>query len=94
MKDFLRKFNSKIDENNEYWLTAFAKAKEDGDVPFFISRDFVQKLQNEYGVFPKNFELLLDAVDKVKQDKDLCFFAKVLYHLIGLRVERKLIFNQ
>ena len=92
MKQLIKRLGLNVDENNKFWQSAFAKAKNEEEIPFFISKEYVEKIQTEYGVFPKNFELLLSAVDGIRQNKDLCMLAKIFYHLFFLNVDKNEIF--
>ena len=93
MKGLFKRLDLKVDENNEFWQEAFYKAIIEPEIPFFISKEYLEKMQNEYCVFPKNYELLLSVVDEIRENKDLCLLAKILYHLLFLEVEKKRIFN-
>ena len=42
---------------------------------------------------PKNYDLLLGVIDQIQQDKDLCLFAKILYNLLFLRVDKEQVFG-
>ena len=93
MKELLKRLNLKVDENNKFWQDAFSKAQLEPEIPFFIDCEYVKKIQTEYGVFPKNFDLLMSAVEEVRKDKDLCMLAKIFYHLFSLQVAKKEIFE-
>ena len=84
MENLAKQLNISIDLTNKYWIDAYNKALLEPLVPYFISAEFVKKIQDEYGVLAKNYNLLLDAVCQIKQDKNLCLLAKILYHLLRL----------
>ncbi len=93
MKGLFERLDLKVDKNNEFWQNAFSKAIIEPEIPFFISKEFIEKIQNEYQVLPKNYQLLLSVVDEIRKNKDLCLLSKILYHLLFLEVERKRIFE-
>ena len=93
MENLAKELNISIDLTNKFWIEAYNKALLEPIVPYFISTEFVKKIQDEYGVLDKNYNLLLDAVCQIRQDKNLCFLAKILYHLLFLRAEKEQIFG-
>ena len=62
MKQLIKRLGLNVDENNKFWQSAFAKAKNEEEIPFFISKEFIEKIQNEYQVLPKNYQLLLRSI--------------------------------
>ena len=85
MKGLIKRLGLNVDENNRFWQDAFSKAQLEPEIPFFIDCEYVEKIQTEYGVFPKNFDLLMRAVEEIRKDKDLCMLAKIFYHLFELK---------
>ena len=92
MQDFFNRLNLKIDVKNQFWKSAYDVSILEPEIPFFMTKDFVQKLHFEYGVLPKNYELLLSAVESIQQNADLCLLSKILYHLLFFREHKKVIF--
>ncbi len=92
MENLAKQLNISIDLTNKFWIDAYNKAILEPDVPYFISPEFVKKIQTEYCVLPENYELLLDAVCLIQEDKNLCLLAKILYHLLFLKANKTQIF--
>ena len=93
MESLAKELNINIDFSNKFWIDAYNKAVLEPEIPYFISTEFIKKIQDEYGVLPKNYNILLDAVGLIREDKNLCLLAKILYHLLFLEIDKKRIFN-
>lgn len=93
MKELIQKLKISIDTSNQDWVEAHNKAVNEPEVPFFISKEFVNKINDEYGVLQKNYHLLISAVDEVKKNLHLCLLSKILYHLLFLNKPVKEIFK-
>ena len=49
---------------------------------FYLTREFVEKLQNEYGFFKSYYDFVLEMIDRVNSDEDLRFFSLVIYRML------------
>ncbi len=79
--ELLKKLNIKI--TSPYWEEAYEKALKEPAVPEWLTESYLRGLHEEYGIFPQNLELLVEAAGKVAENEDLCMFAKVLHNIIG-----------
>lgn len=77
-----KNLNAKIE--SDYLIDAFNKAISDND-EFYLTTDFVKKLNDFYDVIPRNYKALLLTVEKLKENLNLKLFVKILYHLIGYK---------
>ena len=69
---------------SDYLVEAYNKAINDSD-EFYLTTDFVNKLNDYYDVIPRNYNALLLTAEKLKDNSDLKIFVKILYHLIGYK---------
>ena len=93
VESLAKKLNLGIDISNRYWIDAYNKAVLEPAVPYFISKEFLDKIQDEYGILTQNYDVLISAVDLIKQDENLCLLSKILYHLLFLEVDKNEIFE-
>lgn len=68
-----------------YWEEACESVLKEPEIPEWLTGGYYRKLQEEYGIFPENLDLLADAAGKVAENQDLCMLARILYYIIGLR---------
>ncbi|MBE7041385.1 MAG: hypothetical protein E7400_05410 [Ruminococcaceae bacterium] len=80
MQDVREVLNIKIEST--YWDEAYKKALSEPEIPEWLTEGFIRKLNDEYDVIPKSFDLLLEALPHVVSVPELCLLAKTLYHIL------------
>lgn len=81
MTDILRRLNATLE--SPYLEEACARAEKDPAVPEWLTEGYLLSLADEYGFLPKTRDAALSVLPHVASNPDLCFFAKVLYHVLA-----------
>ena len=81
--ELLKKLNIKI--TSPYWEEAYESAVKEPAVPEWLTEDYLKGLDGEYGIFPKNLGLLIEAAKKTETD-----YAVDVYPHYGSDVEATL----
>ena len=80
MQDIREKLNIKIE--SPYWDEAYKKALSEPEVPDWLTEGFIKKLNEEYDVVPKSYNILLEALPYVLAVPELCLLCKTLYYIL------------
>lgn len=84
MQDVREILNIKVE--SPYWDEAYKKALSEPGVPDWLTEGFIRKLNDDYDVVPKSFDMLLEALPLVVAVPELCLLAKTLYHILMHKV--------
>lgn len=74
---------------SDFLEEAYKKAINLNEIPHWLTKEYILKLNEELDVFGVYLEKILLALSKVKEDADLLVFVKILYFLIELSPKRE-----
>lgn len=73
-----------IDIQSPYWDEAYAAACASSSLPEWLTEEYINKL-NKYGLLPKTYDIVCQALPLVQAEPALCVLAKTLYHILGTK---------
>lgn len=74
---------------SDFLEEAYKKAINLNEIPHWLTKEYILKLNEELDVFEVYLEKVLLALGKVKENADLLVFVKILYFLIELSPKRE-----
>lgn len=86
MKNICEKLGIEIE--SPFFDEAYNKALKSKNIPNWLAKEYILRLNEEWDVFPKFLDKILLALDKVLENPDLVIFAKTLYYIIDLSPTR------
>lgn len=84
MSDIRDTLNTRVE--SPFWDEAYAKALLDEEIPTWLTPEFINMLNEDYGVLQRTYDIVISALPKVLAVRELCLLAKTVYHILDKRL--------
>jgi hypothetical protein len=82
--DIRETLNVKIE--SPFWDEAYEKALSEKGTPEWLTPEFINMLNEDYGVLQRTYDVVISALPKVLAVRELCLLAKTVYHILDKRL--------
>ena len=90
MNDLLKRLN--MEEISPLFDECYEKVRDDESIPDWLTEEFIKKAHSDYSILPTQLDTLLTQREKIVKNDDLVMFAKVLYEMLSLDADGRVIF--
>lgn len=91
MNDLLKRLN--MDDISDFFDESYEEALKDDDTPFWLTEEYIRQTAEDFPFFTTHLEAVIDALPKVRENKDLVLFAKTLYIMLKVKKHHEEVFK-